>query len=50
MDFRITEDIIVYDTKMSGSFLGDFCPSCQRAHIYKATMQHLKTKKVWYFK
>lgn len=49
MYFRITADIVVYDTKISESFLGDFCPSCQRAYIYEATMQNLETK-VWYFR
>lgn len=49
MDFRFTLDVIVYDTKVSKSFLGDFCPSCQRAHTDKATMQNLKTKKGWLF-
>lgn len=50
MDFRITVGIRVYDTEMSASSLGDFCPSCQIAYIYKALMQNLKTMKMWGFR
>lgn len=44
MEFGIT--IGIYDTEMSGSFLGDFCLSGQIAYIYKAPMQNLNTKKM----
>ena len=50
MDFRITVGIKVYDTEMSGLFLGDFCPSRQIAYNYKALMQNLKIKTVSCFR
>jgi len=50
MEFRTTIGNRVHDTEMSGSFLGDCCPGCQITCIYKAPMQNLKTKEVWFFR